>query len=348
MPPIVERACRQAARQARIPVTCPRLVPRSRYVTRTGLWGADVYSPRLWLLTFNNGDNGAGYVHWIVGAGVRGDLDFYVLGDEQNVVRGLPKRWALKRIGGRTVVEYRFPDYPAGGPNGSHALALVSCGNRDVFASLHGWERLAAAERMALDLAARAGCPTEAEPPQRLRTMPAPAGVAYACDRIRRQAGRQHASWRIVCPPLVPWSRSPHVAYAGGVTSTRNLRPGYLLDSANPPDGTSDPYAGHWTFSSGDPVAVHSWIGRPDVSSTRSVATIGGQRVALYRVAPGTTELSGHVAIEWTFRGQAYQVSVHRWAGDRQGLVQARAMAAAVIGYLRHRTPSLERPQRPR
>jgi hypothetical protein len=336
VPSRVARVYREAAREVQIPVTCPRLVPVSRYVAQAGLFGVAFASPHLWELTFNNGDNGPGYVHWIVGSGMLGDIRFYVLGDEQNVVRSLPKRRALKRVGGRMLVDYRFPAYPAGGPHGGHAAAFVSCGGRYVFASVHGRERQEAAERIALDLADQADCPRDAEPQP---TMPAPAGVAYACDRIGKVAARRHVRWRVVCPPVVPWSREPTVDYAGGVTTSTDVRSGYLVDGTSP--------RGHWTFASGDPATVHRWIERAG-RATLTHATMLGQRVAVYRLGPGTTQLSGRVAIEWTFRGQAFQVSVHRRAGGRQGLVEARAMAAALIGYLRHAEPSAERPQRPR
>ena len=74
---------------------------------------------------------------------------------------------------------------------------------------------------------------------------------------------------------------------------------------------------------------------------------IAGQRVAVYRIGGGASELSGHVAIEWTWHGQAYQVSVHRWLSDGQGVKQAKAMAAAVIGYLRHSQPVAPPPGQP-
>src|SRR4051812_36103411 len=61
-PAIVQAACRDAQKHASIRVTCPTLVPRSRYVHRVGLWGSMNFSGSLWAITFNNGDNGAEYV----------------------------------------------------------------------------------------------------------------------------------------------------------------------------------------------------------------------------------------------------------------------------------------------
>jgi hypothetical protein len=37
------------------------------------------------------------------------------------------------------------------------------------------------------------------------------------------------------------------------------------------------------------------------------------------------------------WNAQAYQVSVHRWRGDRQGFEQATKMASAIIRLLRGR-----------
>jgi hypothetical protein len=62
---------------------------------------------------------------------------------------------------------------------------------------------------------------------------------------------------------------------------------------------------------------------------------LAGQPVVIYRVAPGRALLSEHVVVEWTSRGQGYQVSVHRWRSDRQGFQQATEMATAVIRLLR-------------
>lgn len=112
-----------------------------------------------------------------------------------------------------------------------------------------------------------------------------------------------------------------------------------LLDGLSPISNVSG--TGHWTFAAGDPGAVHLWrtikdaAGRPQVTFTRTSTTIARLRVSVYRVPPGMSELSGHVVLEWTWHGQAYQVSVHRWLSDRQGFVQARAMAAAVVRRLR-------------
>jgi hypothetical protein len=225
-----------------------------------------------------------------------------------------------------------------------------------VFASVHGYAHMRMAERMALDLARHAHCPPQpAVPPVRYRMMPAPAIVTDACERIERASARSHARWRVICPPLVPWARDEHIHYAGGVLSTRGFQSGYLIDGWNPRDQSISPYGGHWTFGSGDRKSVHTWLalkdvgGRPQVTWTRRRASIGSQKVWIYRVRPrGMSELAGHVVIEWSWRGQTYQVSVHRLTGEREGLVQATQMAAAVIGYLRHSHLQVHRPEPPR
>lgn len=123
-----------------------------------GLWGPLVFSPNAYALTFNNGDVGEGYVHWIVGAGEAAEIRLHVLSDGNNVVKGSPRLTARRERHGSTIEIYEFPPHPAGGPNGGHGAAFISCGSRLVFASIHGVAHVAAAEEMALDLVRLAGC----------------------------------------------------------------------------------------------------------------------------------------------------------------------------------------------
>jgi hypothetical protein len=167
--------------------------------------------------------------------------------------------------------------------------------------------------------------------------MAAPATVHTACANIARKSHRQHSRWRVVCPPRIPDSANTAVSYAGGVLSTRNLRPGYLIDGRSPTPANSSSYDGHWTFAAGDPQAVHAWITVNHQRFTKQAAQLDRLPVSIYRLAPGSSELSSHLAIEWQWRGEAYQVSVHRWRSDRQGYVQAREMARATIRFLRRR-----------
>jgi hypothetical protein len=160
-PRIVRVACRESRETARVRVTCPTLIPATRYVRVTGLWGPLSSSRSWWGITFNNGDNGPGYVHWIAGGGTMKAMRYFVLRDSQNEVKGLPRLTSRRNVSGYRVAIYKFPPYPAGGPNGGHTLALVQCGERGVFASIHAsiWsDYVAAVTAMAVDLARRSGC----------------------------------------------------------------------------------------------------------------------------------------------------------------------------------------------
>jgi hypothetical protein len=117
------------------------------------------YSPSLWAITFNNGDNGVGYVHWIAGGGTVQAIRSYILRDSVNVVKGLPRLLARRKVEGYPVAIYSYPPYPAGGPNGGHTAAFVRCGGREVFASIHGAGHADAVTAMAVDLARRSACP---------------------------------------------------------------------------------------------------------------------------------------------------------------------------------------------
>jgi hypothetical protein len=155
---LVRRACRQAQREARIRVVCPGWVPQGPLITIDGLWGPIVEDPDLWLITFNNGDNGPRYLHWMMGAGRKQAVQRYLLSDTVNAIKGLPKRIGGETLDGRELMTYRYPAYPAGGPNGGHVAVYVSCGRNYVFASLHGFKRRLAARALALAYADQSGC----------------------------------------------------------------------------------------------------------------------------------------------------------------------------------------------
>lgn len=157
-PAIVRAACKAAQARVRLRVTCPTLIPQTRYVTREGLAGEMDFSPSLWAITFNNGDNGPGFIHWIVGGGTLSAVRYYLLSDKINEVKALPKQISSSVVDGYAVTVYEYPYYPAGGPNGSHTAAFVRCGTSEVFASIHGHGHAAAATAMAVDLARRARC----------------------------------------------------------------------------------------------------------------------------------------------------------------------------------------------
>jgi hypothetical protein len=149
----VTATCRDAARQTRFRIICPELIPHVPIVHDHSVYGAIVYpgEPNFYMLTFNNGDNGRA-LHWIVGGGTRAAVDKWLLSDRFNEVKGRPKLIERARLRGRPVSVYRFPDYPAGGPNGGHVAALVDAGGLIVFASPHGYAHQDAALAMAADL----------------------------------------------------------------------------------------------------------------------------------------------------------------------------------------------------
>jgi hypothetical protein len=71
--------------------------------------------------------------------------------------QGNPKFVRRQDVDARQVLIYRFPPFPAGGPNGGHWAAFVRVGRDEmVFASLHGRRYVDAAVEMALDLAKEA------------------------------------------------------------------------------------------------------------------------------------------------------------------------------------------------
>jgi hypothetical protein len=158
VPALVRRACRNAQREVTIRVVCPGVVPQGPLLETSSLWDGFAFDHELWLITFNNGENGPRYLHWIMGAGRRSSVDHYLLSDAVSVVKGLPKKIGEAEVGSRTVLTYRYPPHPAGGPNGGHIAVYVSCGRDLVFASLHGSQR-AATERLAIALADQSGCP---------------------------------------------------------------------------------------------------------------------------------------------------------------------------------------------
>jgi hypothetical protein len=157
-PRIVRVACRDAQKRVMLRVICPRLIPATRYVHGVGLWGQLDFSRSLWAITFNNGDNGPGYVHWIAGGGTVRASRYYLLRDSVNAVKGLPRLLARRTVEGYSVTIYEYPPYPAGGPNGGHTASFVLCGSREVFASVHGYGHGGVVTAMAVDLARRYGC----------------------------------------------------------------------------------------------------------------------------------------------------------------------------------------------
>ena len=88
-------------KDAPIKIVCPPLVPATKYRKVAGVHGSvegykdpQVKAPRnlLYLVGFNAGDTGPTYWHWIAGMGTPEAIQYWVLSDVRNVVRGKPKR----------------------------------------------------------------------------------------------------------------------------------------------------------------------------------------------------------------------------------------------------------------
>jgi hypothetical protein len=137
------------------------LVPRTRLSTDPNLYGPITFFPEraLYLLSFNNGDVGPSFLHWIVGKGNAMAARRILLSDRTNAVKGRPRLVETVHHAGRIIRIYGYPPYPAGGVNGGHVAAFVPCGNEVVLASIHGYANVYATDRIALALAEAAGCP---------------------------------------------------------------------------------------------------------------------------------------------------------------------------------------------
>jgi hypothetical protein len=202
----VSIACADARRVARVRVVCPRLIPDIPLTRIDGLWGvlSGREEPRLWMVTFTNagGLHGRplkGVEHRIVGGGKTEVVEKWVLSGVLHEVKGdaVPSRTVNAR--GRRVRLYRFPSYPAGGPNGGHWAAFVDVGDEVVFASLHGERYVDAAVEMAVDLAAQVAIRLTARPQVGVLRMAA--GHAIARFQIMALAPPKHSfDVRVVAP----------------------------------------------------------------------------------------------------------------------------------------------------
>ena len=165
VPAQVREACAEARRLATVRVVCPRLVPDVPLTRIEGLWGSMVSGPGLvYELSFVNaggffGRPLKGVEHWITGGGEANAVQKWILTDFANEVKGDARLVRSRVVRGLRVRIYRFPHYPAGGPNGDHVAAVVRVGDELVFASLHGERYVEAAVAMAADLAERARGP---------------------------------------------------------------------------------------------------------------------------------------------------------------------------------------------
>ena len=155
IPGRVRRVCARASERATVRVICPEIIPDVPFFTPgAGLHGAASFKPTYYMLSFNNGDPPGPARHWIVGGGLASAVEKWVLTDIANATKGDPELVERRDVGSREVSIYRFPPYPAGGPNGGHWAAFVRVGEDEVvFASLHGKQYVDAAVEIALAMA---------------------------------------------------------------------------------------------------------------------------------------------------------------------------------------------------
>ena len=110
---------------------------------------------RIYLIAFNGGDSGPFYWHWIAGIGSPEAIQYWVLSDARNEVKGKPHRVSMIKVGTRRVEIWQFPDYPAGGQFGGHIAAITRSGPYLAIASIHG-DNADADARMVVALARKA------------------------------------------------------------------------------------------------------------------------------------------------------------------------------------------------
>jgi hypothetical protein len=163
IPRQVRQACAEARRLSSVRVICPKLIPDIPLTKIEGLWGSITFQtePRVYMVSLTNAGGFfnrplRGVEHWIVGGGKARVVEKWILTDFVNEGKGDPVLVRTLSREGRRIRIYRFPTYPAGGPNGSHWAAFVRVGDELFFASLHGKRYVAAAIEMALDLAEHA------------------------------------------------------------------------------------------------------------------------------------------------------------------------------------------------
>src|SRR5439155_22146279 len=148
VPPLVTRLCTSARARSPIPLVCPPLVPVTKYRTFPGLRGVLLGTmnipplkppaDKLYLLSFNAGDDGSFYWHWLAGMGTPEAIPYWVLSDAHNKVKGKPTRLTMLRVQGRRIEIWRFPNHPAECEFGGHVAAITRSGRNLVIASIPG------------------------------------------------------------------------------------------------------------------------------------------------------------------------------------------------------------------
>jgi hypothetical protein len=167
------------------------------------------------------------------------------------------------------------------------------------------------------------------------RVVTPPSALKQTCSRVAQASRRVHATWRVVCPPLVPWQSIP-APEAFGLRTVDGYRLGYTIDSVDAGGGQ----AWHWTFASGNPrvlardLTVKNGAGQREFTFTETHTTLAGQMVSIIDLPAGETDREGLPAelfVSWTEHGQGYQVGLYRSLGERQTYLDATKMAAAII-----------------
>jgi hypothetical protein len=169
------------------------------------------------MLSFNNGDPPGPARHWIVGGGLARAVEKWVLTDVANEIKGNPELVGRRDVDARQVLIYRFPPFPAGGPNRGHRGAFVRVGRDEmVFVSLHGKRYVEAAVEMVLDLAKEAESPrVKISPCLRWRpAAPVPLIGRVLCPSV--QSMPEISANRLSCDRLVELSSVQLLVAAAG------------------------------------------------------------------------------------------------------------------------------------
>lgn len=164
VPRFAKQVCASGRSGSPIRLVCPPLVPVTKYRKLQGVNGVllgntFIVKPqvaRFYLLGFNAGDTGPTYWHWMAGMGSREAIQWWVLSDVRNEVRGKPKRIGTRVVDQRSVEIWRFPGHPAGGQFGGHVAAITRSGPYYAIASVHGYDTANASARVAVALARKA------------------------------------------------------------------------------------------------------------------------------------------------------------------------------------------------
>lgn len=134
----VGASCAAAARETRIDVVCPTLVPAGGVVSNPDLYGTQIVDRRSYSVSINNGQN-PGRIHWEFGATAGPATRLWVF-DRANWDARPPKHPARvighPRYMGYRITLYRFPDND--GQLEGHDAAFATHHGISYFVSIHG------------------------------------------------------------------------------------------------------------------------------------------------------------------------------------------------------------------